>query len=100
MLRTSVEKMALYIGTEFGAKASQEWTSGKQAVLKEPAYLQVVLARHAEMVKATRDRLNRKLTSLRDKRLEIKGKLAADPKKLQSKEIDTCSRRRHNQDRD
>ena len=31
------------------------------------------------MVKATRDRLNRKLTSLRDDRLEIKGKLATDP---------------------
>ena len=31
------------------------------------------------MVKATRDRLNRKLTSLRDKRLEIKGKLDAGP---------------------
>ncbi len=71
MLRTSVEKMALYIGTEFGAKAAQKWTSGKQTVLKEPAYLQVILARHAERVKATQDRLNRKLTSLRDKRLEI-----------------------------
>jgi hypothetical protein len=79
MLRTSVEKMVLYIGTEFGAEAAQEWTSGKQTVLKEPAYLQVILARHAERVKATQDRLNRKLTSLRDKRLEIKGKLAADP---------------------
>jgi len=79
MLRTSVEKMAWYIGTEFGAEAAQEWTSDKQTVLKEPAYSQVILARHAERVKATKDRLNRKLTSLRDERLEIKGKLAADP---------------------
>ena len=78
MLCTSMEKMALYICTEFGAKASQEWTSGKKTDLKEPAYLQVVLARHAERVKATKDRLNHKLTSLRDKRLEIKGKLAAN----------------------
>ena len=69
MLRTSMEKMALYICTEFGAEAAQEWTSCKQTVLKEPAYSQVVLGRHVEMVKATRDRLNRKLTSLRDKRL-------------------------------
>ena len=79
MLRTSVEKMAWYIGTEFGAEAAQEWTSGKQTVLKEPAYSQVILARHAERVKATQDRLNRKLTSLRDERLEIEGELAADP---------------------
>ncbi len=34
MLRTLLEKMALYIGTEFGAKATQEWTNGKQTVLK------------------------------------------------------------------
>ena len=79
MIRTSMEKMALYICTEFSAKAAQEWTSGKQTVLKEPAYLQVVLARHAERVKATRDRLNRKLTSFREKRQEIEGKLAANP---------------------
>ena len=29
--------------------------------------------------KATKDRLNRKLTSLRDERLEIEGELATDP---------------------
>ena len=74
-----MEKMALYICTEFGAKAAKEWTSGKQTVLEEPAYSQVVLARHAEMVKATRDRLNRKLTSLRDKRLDLEGKHATNP---------------------
>ena len=79
MLRTSMEKMALYICTEFGAEAAQEWTSGKQTVLKEPAYSQVVLAMHAERVKATKDRLNRKLTSLRDERLEIEGEPSADP---------------------
>ena len=49
---TSMERMAMYICTEFGAKFAQEWTSGNQTVLKEPAYLQVVLARHAERVKA------------------------------------------------
>ncbi len=78
MLHTSVEKIALYICTEFGAKAAQEWTSGKQTVLKEPAYSQVILARHAERVKATQDRLNCKHTSLRDERLEIEGELAAN----------------------
>ncbi len=29
MLRTSMEKMVLHICTEIGAKAAQEWTSGK-----------------------------------------------------------------------
>ena len=38
----------------------------------------MILARHAERVKATKDRLNCKLASLRDERLEMKGKLAAD----------------------
>jgi len=79
MLRASMEKMALYICMEFGAKAAQEWTSIKQTVLQEPAYLQVILARHAERVKATKDRLNLKLTSLREEMVEIKGELAADP---------------------
>ena len=40
--------------------------------------MQVILARHVDRVKATRDRLKCKLTSLRDGRLEIKGKLAAN----------------------
>ena len=33
MLRTSMEKMATYIGTKFGDKAAQEWISGKKIVL-------------------------------------------------------------------
>jgi len=77
-LCTTREKMGKYIGTKFDNNAAQEWTSGKQTALKEPAYSQVILARHAERVKATQDRLNRKLTSLRDERLEIEGELAAD----------------------
>ncbi len=45
--RISMEKMAMYICMEFGAKVAQEWTSGNQTILEEPAYLQVVLlARH------------------------------------------------------
>ncbi len=53
MLCTSMEKMATYIGMENGDKAAQEWTSGKKIVLLEPAYLQAILIRHAERVKAT-----------------------------------------------
>jgi hypothetical protein len=74
-----MEKMALYICTKFGAKAAQEWKSSKQTVLQEPAYLQVILARHEDRVKATRDRINLKLISLKEKMVEIEGKLAADP---------------------
>ncbi len=50
MLRTSMEKMATYIGTNYGDKAAQEWTSGKKIILEEPAYLQAILIRHAERV--------------------------------------------------
>ena len=55
MLRTSVEKMATYIGTKFGNNAAQEWTSGAQTMLPEPTYSLFILARHAERVKATMD---------------------------------------------
>jgi hypothetical protein len=36
MLRTSMEKMARYIGMKYHNKAAQEWTSGKKIVLLEP----------------------------------------------------------------
>ena len=71
--------MAKNIGTKFGDNAVQDWTSGKQTVLQEPAHLQEIIARHAERVKVTRYQLNLKLTSLRIKKVEIEGKLAADP---------------------
>ena len=57
MLRTSVEKMATYIGTKYGNDASQEWTSGVQTLLPDLVYLQFILERHAERVKATMDQL-------------------------------------------
>jgi hypothetical protein len=41
--------------------------------------LQVILARHAERVKATRDQINLKLASLRKVKVEIDGKIAANP---------------------
>ena len=79
MLRTSVEKMSTYIGTKFKDDAVQEWTSGTQTVLLEPTYLPFILARHEERIKATMDCLNLKLTSLRDKKVDIAAKIAADP---------------------
>jgi hypothetical protein len=38
MLRTSKEKLALYISTNYGDDACQEWLSEKQLVLQEPTY--------------------------------------------------------------
>jgi hypothetical protein len=45
MLRTSKEKLALYIGTTYGDDACQEWLS-EQLVLQEPTYPDAALARH------------------------------------------------------
>jgi len=55
MLRTSMEKMAAYIGTKYGDEAAQEWTSGKKITLSEPAYSQVIRDRHVARVKAQSD---------------------------------------------
>ena len=63
--------MAEYIGTNFGDNTVQEWTSGKQIGLQDPAYLQAILARHAERVKVARNKLNLKLTRLIIKKVEI-----------------------------
>jgi hypothetical protein len=46
MLRTSKEKLALYIGTNYGDDACQEWLSEKHLVLQEPTYSDAVLAKH------------------------------------------------------
>ncbi len=61
MLQKSVEKMTTYVGTKYGDDAAQEWTSGVQTMLTDPVHSQFILARHAEKVKATKDRLTLKL---------------------------------------
>ena len=38
LLRTSKENLALYISTNYGDDACQEWMSKKQLVLLEPTY--------------------------------------------------------------
>ncbi len=78
MLCISMEKMATYIGTKYDNKAAQEWTSGKKIVLLEPTYSQAILNRHVERVKATRDRLNLKLTSLKTEKAAIAEEIKAD----------------------
>ena len=58
------EKMVTYIGTKYGDEAAQEWTSEKRIMSNEPNYSDAIEIRHAERVRATKERLNRKLTSL------------------------------------
>jgi hypothetical protein len=60
MLHTSKEKMAMYIGIKYGDNVAQEWTSKKCIVLTEPTYSLAIETRHAERVRATRERLNKK----------------------------------------
>jgi hypothetical protein len=60
-------------------KAAQEWTSGKKIVLQKPAYLQAILVRHAERVKATRELIQLRLKSLRAEKMAIKAKLISAP---------------------
>jgi hypothetical protein len=79
MLRTSMEKMATYIGTKYGDKAAQEWTSSKKIILLEPAYLQAIFVRHAERVKATRERIELRLESLRAEKTTIKAEIISAP---------------------
>ncbi len=79
MLRTSMEKMATYIGTKYGDKAAQEWTSGKKIILLEPAYFQAILIRHAERVKATRECIELRLKSLRAEKMAIEAKIISAP---------------------
>ena len=64
MLRISKEKLALYIGTNFGDDACQEWVSEMQLVLQEPTYPDSVLARRAVREKAVMDRFTKMVSSL------------------------------------
>jgi hypothetical protein len=79
MLRALMEKMATYIGTKYSDKTAQEWTSGKKIVLLEPAYLQAILVRHAERVKATRECIELKPKSLRAEKTAIEAEIISAP---------------------
>jgi len=70
MLRTSKEKLALYIGTNYGDDACQEWVSEKQLVLLEPTYPATVLTRHQARVQAVTDRVTKLIANL-EKQLRI-----------------------------
>ena len=71
--------MATYIGTKYGDDAAQEWTSGVQTVIPDPVHSPFILTRHAERVKATKDWLTLKLTSLRDERGDIVLEITVNP---------------------
>ena len=79
MLRTSMEKMATYIGTKYGDEAAQEWISGKRIVLQEPTYSQAIRDRHEAQVKATKDRIELKLRNLKAEKTAIQLELDEDP---------------------
>ena len=79
MLRTSMEKMATYIGTKYGDEAAQEWTSGKKITLSEPAYSQAIQNRHAARVKATREQIELRLKSLRAEKAAIEAEITQAP---------------------
>ncbi len=63
--------MATYIGTKYGDDAAQEWTSKKRKVFLELTYSSAIETRHAEKVRAIREQLNCKMTSLTAEQNEI-----------------------------
>ena len=82
LLRTSKEKLALYIGTNYGDDACQEWQSEKQLVLQEPTYPDSVVARHAVREKVVIDRVTKMVTSLEKQLTVIEAELLLTPRDL------------------
>ncbi len=82
MLCTPKEKLALYIGTNYGDDACQDWPSEKQLVLQEPTYPDSVLARHAVRDKVVIDRVTKMVTSLGRQLQVIEAELLLTPKDL------------------
>ncbi len=79
ILQSSKEKMATYFGTKFGDNGAQEWTSKKQITLKEPVYSQAILDRHDERIKANKDPITLKVTSLRLEKTAIDNEIKSSP---------------------
>jgi hypothetical protein len=87
MLHTSKEKLALYIGTNYGDDACQEPLSEKQLVLLEPTYPDSVLARHAVREKAVIARVTKMVISLGKQLQVIEAKLLLTPRTEQLKKL-------------
>ena len=86
MLCTSKEKLALYIGTNYGDDACQKWMSEKQLVLLEPTYPSDVLARQAVRATAISARVTKMIMNLEKQLKVIKMGLASDPNELNLQE--------------
>jgi hypothetical protein len=82
MLRTSKEKLALYIGTNYRDDACQEWLSEKQLVLQEPTYPDAILARHRLCKIAVTNRVTKMIISLEKQRQVINTELLLPPNDL------------------
>jgi hypothetical protein len=82
MLRTSKDKLALYIGTTYEDDACQEWLLEKQLVLQEPTYPDAVLARHTIRAQVVSARATKIVTSLQKQLHAIKGELLLTPTNL------------------
>ena len=82
LLRTSKEKLALYIGTNYGDDACQEWLSEKQLVLLEPTYPPGVLARQEVRARAIEARVTRMIANLENQLRVIEAELADEPDDL------------------
>ena len=82
LLRTSKEKLALYIGTNYGDDTCQEWMSEKHLALLEPTYPPDVLARQEVRARAISARVTKMITNLEKQLKVIKMGLASDPNKL------------------
>jgi hypothetical protein len=75
--------VVLFISTNYGDDACQEWQSEKQLVLQEPTYPDAVLAMHAVREKAVIKRVPKMVTHLLKKQLMvIEAKLLLTPKDL------------------
>ena len=68
--------MVTYIGIKYGDNAAQEWTSKEHIMLPESTYSSAIETRHAERVRATREQLNQKMTSLMAEKNEILKEIA------------------------
>ena len=82
MLRTSKDKLALYIGTTHGDDACQDWLLEKQLVLLEPTYPDAVLARHTIRALAVTARVTKMVKILKKQLNVIEGKLLLTPTDL------------------
>jgi dGTP triphosphohydrolase len=87
MMRTSIEKMATYIGTKFGDDAAQEWVSNKKTILPEPTYSQAILNRHTQRVRATKDRIELKLRGLTAEKAAIEAEIQVESSRTLLREL-------------